>query len=58
MALGYLAKVLEMTLNGYSIEDMRNILINDYDCLGIDIKTVWLWHLKLITAMAICLCQS
>ncbi|WP_241208429.1 transposase-like zinc-binding domain-containing protein [Streptococcus downei] len=45
-------KVLEMTLNGYSIEDMRNVLINDYDCLGIDIKTVWLWRLKLITAMA------
>jgi hypothetical protein len=37
MALGHSAKVLEMTLNGYSIEDMRNVLINDYDCLGIDI---------------------
>lgn len=45
-------KVLEMTLKGYSIEDIRNVLINDYACVGIDIKTVWLWRLKLITAMA------
>ncbi|MXQ48917.1 insertion element protein [Streptococcus pneumoniae] len=30
---------------------MRNVLFNDYSCVGIDIKTVWLWRLKLITAM-------
>lgn len=41
-----------MTLNGHFIEDMCNIFINDYSCVGINIKTVWLWRLKLITAMA------
>lgn len=35
-------KILEMTLNGYSIEDMCNLLINDYACVGINITTVWL----------------
>ena len=45
-------KVLEMTLNSYSIEDMRQVLINDYNCSGIDTKTIWLWRLKLIHAMS------
>ena len=45
-------KVLEMTLNDYSIEKTVNVLERDYGCEGIDPKTVWLWRLKLIHAMA------
>ena len=45
-------KVLEMTLNNYSIEKTVNVLEKDYHCTGIDPKTVWLWRLKLIHAMA------
>ena len=45
-------KVLEMTLNNYSIEKTVNVLEKDYHCAGIDPKTVWLWRLKLIHAMA------
>ena len=47
-------KVLEMTLNNYSIERTVNVLEKDYHCVGIDPKTVWLWRLKLIHAMAAC----
>lgn len=45
-------KVLEMTLNNYSLQDMVNVLEKDYSCKGINIKTVWLWRLKLIHALA------
>lgn len=45
-------KVLEMTINEYSIHDMVNVLENDYGCVGIDYKTVWMWRLKLIHALA------
>ncbi len=45
-------KVLNLTLNGYSIEDMVNILKKDYGCEGINPKTVWLWRAKLIHAIA------
>lgn len=45
-------KVLNLTLNGYSIEDMVNILNKDFGCEGINPKTVWLWRAKLIHAMA------
>lgn len=45
-------KVLEMTLNHYSLPAMTNVLENDYDCFGINEKTVWLWRMKLIHAMA------
>lgn len=45
-------KVLNLTLNNYSIEDMVNILNKDYGCEGINPKTVWLWRAKLIHAMA------
>lgn len=45
-------KVLEMTINGYSIQAMVNVLENDYGCTGINPKTVWLWRMKLIHAMA------
>lgn len=45
-------KVLEMTLNDYSLSDMLNVLERDYCCLGIDIKTIWLWRMKLYHVMA------
>ena len=44
--------VLEMTINGYSLKTMVNVLENDFGCVGINIKTVWLWRLKLIHALA------
>lgn len=31
---------------------MLNVLEDDYGCIGINIKTIWLWRLKLIHAMA------
>lgn len=45
-------KVLEMTLNSYSLDKMLNVLESDYKCIGIDIKTIWLLRMKLIYAMA------
>ncbi len=45
-------KVLEMTLNEYSLTDMLNVLEKDYCCPDIDIKTIWLWRMKLYHAMA------
>lgn len=45
-------KVLEMTINGYSIQAMVNVLQDDYGCDGINPKTVWLWRMKLIHALA------
>ena len=45
-------KVLEMVLNGFSIQDMLNVLVTDYGCDGINPKTVWLWRMKLIHALA------
>ena len=45
-------KVLEMTINSYSIHDMINVLTKDYGCKGINYKTVWLWRMKLIHTLA------
>ena len=45
-------KVLEMTLNNYSIEKTVNVLEKDFGCIGINPKTVWLWRMKLIHALA------
>lgn len=45
-------KVFEMTLNNYSIDDMIQVLEKDYGCSGINRKTVWLWRIKLIHALA------
>lgn len=45
-------KVLEMTINSYSIHDMINVLTKDYGCEGINYKTVWLWRMKLIHTLA------
>ncbi len=44
-------KVLEMTLNNYSLDDMIQVLEKDFSCSGIDKKTIWLWRLKLIHAL-------
>ena len=44
--------VLQMTLNGISLENMVGALQKDYGCTGIDIKTVWQWRLKLLHALA------
>lgn len=45
-------KVLEMTINNYSLDAMVHVLEDDYGCDGIDRKTVWRWRLKLIHALA------
>ena len=45
-------KVLEMTINNFSIKKMVNILEKDYGCTNINEKTVWLWRMKLIHAIA------
>ena len=45
-------KVLEMTINNFSIKKMTNILENDYGCININEKTVWLWRMKLIHSIA------
>ncbi len=45
-------KVLESLLNDISIQNTVNILQKDFGCTEIDPKTVWLWRLKLIHAMA------
>jgi|LGVF01.1.fsa_nt_gb transposase-like protein len=45
-------KVMNMTLNGYSLKNMRQVLEEDYGCIGIDHKTVFLWRHKLLFALA------
>ncbi|WP_064612582.1 IS1/IS1595 family N-terminal zinc-binding domain-containing protein [Streptobacillus moniliformis] len=45
-------KVLEMTINNFSIKKMVNVLENDYGCTNINEKTVWLWRMKLIHFIA------
>lgn len=46
-------KVLEMTINSYSLADMLNVLEKDYGCVGINVKTIWLWIMKLIHSPAL-----
>lgn len=46
-------KVLETLLNNISIQNTVNILKKDYGCDEIDPKTVWLWRLKLMHAIAV-----
>ena len=43
---------LNALFDGASIVDTRNKLIDDCGCTGIDKKTVWLWRMKLIHALA------
>ena len=45
-------KVLEMTINNYSIERIVNVLEKDYNCTNINPKTIWQWRLKLVHAIA------
>ena len=45
-------KVLEMTINNFSIKKMVNVLEKDYGCTNINEKTVWLWRMKLIHSIA------
>lgn len=45
-------KVLEMTLNNYSLHKMIDILEEEYGYKGINYKTVWHWRMKLIHALA------
>lgn len=46
------AKVLEMSINKMSIDDMLNVLKKDYGCDSLCYKTVWQWRMKLIHALA------
>lgn len=41
-------KVLEMTINNFSIKKMVNVLEKDYGFTNINEKTIWLWRMKLI----------
>lgn len=45
-------KLLEMTINQYSLTAMKNVLENDLGYRGINKNTVWLWRMKLIHALA------
>lgn len=45
-------KVMEMTLNNYSLAGMKNVLMKDYGYVGIDHKTLFLWKHKIIHALA------
>ena len=47
-----LLKVLEMTINNCSINNMINALEKDYGCKGITFKTVWQWQMKLMRVLA------
>lgn len=45
-------RLLEMTLNDYSVPAMMNVLKNDYGLNGLEPRTVWQWRMKLIHALA------
>ncbi len=45
-------EVLRMVLNDDSLENIRTVLIQDFGCDGINIKTVFAMRMKLIHAMA------
>lgn len=45
-------KVMEMTLNNYSLAGMKSVLEKDYGYVGINHKTLFLWRHKIIHAMA------
>jgi len=44
--------VVELTLNGYSLNEIRHKLIEDYGYHSIDRKTIFLWRHKIINALA------
>ena len=45
-------KVLSLMLNDTSISRTERILKQDLKCEGIDAKTIWLWRLKIMHALA------
>lgn len=45
-------RMLQMTINNESIDNIVHVLEHDYGCDGINHKTVWMWRLKLIHALA------
>jgi len=45
-------KVLEMSINNYSLYRMQRVLEKDFECIGIDHKTLFLWQHKLLHALA------
>lgn len=45
-------KVLNLMLNNTSIKRTAHILKRDFDCQGIDEKTIWLWRMKIMHALA------
>ena len=45
-------EVLRMVLNDDALETIRTVLIHDFGCAGINIKTVFAMRMKLIHAMA------
>lgn len=46
------AEVLRMVLNDDSLENIRTVLIQDFGCDGINLKTAFAMRMKLIHAMA------
>lgn len=44
--------VMELTLNGYSLNEIRHKLVEDYHYHGIDRKTIFLWRHKIVNALA------
>lgn len=45
-------RMLQMTINNQSIDNIVHVLQHDYGCEGINHKTVWMWRMKLIHALA------
>lgn len=47
---GLWIKMVEMVLNNYALKTMQQVLIDDLKQEGLDLKTVWLWRMKIIYA--------
>lgn len=45
-------KVLELTINKYSLPDIKTVLENDFGCTGINYRTLFLWRHKLLYAIS------
>lgn len=45
-------KVLELTINRYSLHDIKTVLEEDFGCHGINYRTLFLWRHKLIYAIS------
>lgn len=44
--------VLHMTINNFSLHEIKNVLEQDYGCVSINYKTLFLWRHKLIHALS------